>query len=286
MINVTALEAIQLNEPKYSKAQRAIAHYILRDPSHVIGLSIHEMAEEIGTSASSITRFCRKLGFDSLRDLRLDLARTADERAVDDIKEVISWVDDPGQLATNYLGSVNDVCRQTLELNQIELLRDVASRICSADSVYIFGIGASALAARNLLGKLTKLHFKCVYDFDSDQAVQMANSASSSDIAIAFSYSGNSRDVIRAAKNVKGRKCNLVAITRQGSSPLQELADERLFLPPVEQVTRVTTLFTNYTQSLLVDVLFLLCAQMTKVDPDGLLREYRLVMADPLEESV
>lgn len=281
MIATEVLDTIQLNAPTYSDAQRTIAQYVLADPNHVINLSIHEMAAEIGTSASSITRFCKKLGFDSLRSLRINLIKSADDRAANDIKKVIGWLDDPNQLATNYLGYVNDVCHQTLELNSMSSIRKVSESICNADSIYLFGIGASALAVHNLLGKLTKLQMRCIFNADSDMMAQIASSARPKDIAIAFSYSGSSHEVLRAARNVKNRNCPLVAVVRQGSSPLEELANVHLLLPPVEQVTRVTTLFTNYSQSILVDVIFLLCAQILDLDPNGMLKEYRDIMSTP-----
>lgn len=270
-----ALEAIRQMESGFSSTEKSIARYILNDPSHVINLSIHEMAHEIGVSASSITRFCRTVGFDSLRELRMSVVRSVDEKAADDIRDAVSWLDDSDQLASNYLVRVNDVFQQTLQLNSMETLRKVAHLICDSDAVYLFGIGASALAAENLLGKLTKLHMRCIYNSDADMAAQMASSASPKDVAIAFSYSGTSRDVLRAAKSAKASGCPLITVSRKSSTPLARVSDTALYVPAVEQVTRVTTLFTNYSQSLLVDVLFLLVTQMSDVDPDETIEWYR-----------
>lgn len=277
---MNVISQIQMNMPSYSSGQREIAQYIVSDPSHVIDLSIHEMAADIGVSASSITRFCRKLGFDSLRDMRIEIAKAADEKAADDFRRAISWTDTPEELASNYLGYVSEVCRETLRINDMATFKEVARLICEAENVYVYGIGASALAARNLLGKLIKLHIRCNYDFDANQATQMAMSSTERDVAIAFSYSGASRDVLQAVRNSRKCGCPVVAVTRQGSSRFVQLATHLIQLPPVEQVTRVTTLFTNYCQALVVDVLFLLCAQRLEVNPDNLLREYREIVPD------
>jgi DNA-binding MurR/RpiR family transcriptional regulator len=272
---MNAINQIQECLPSLSRSQKEIAQYIIRDPSHVLDLSIHEMAEEMGVSASSITRFCRKMGFESLRDMRIEIARAADEKAAEDIRESISWSGAPESLAKYYLGHVTEVCEKTLRINHFDNLKEIAQKICDADVIYLYGIGASSLAARNLMGKLIKLHLRCVYDFDSNQAFQMAMSSTDNDLAIAFSYSGTSRDVVQAAKNSRKKGCPVVAITREGSSILRQHSSYCLFVPSVEQVTRVTTLFTNYCQFLLVDTLFLLCAQILDVDPSGLLKEYR-----------
>lgn len=277
------LDTIKINMPTYSRSQRTIAQYILDNPTRALSLSIHEMAAEIGTSASSVTRFCRKLGYDSLRDMRNDLASASDHRAADDFRQAMSLAESPEQLTAYYLQHVNDVCSKTLRLNSSETFEEAAALIAGAESVYISGIGASALAARNLLGKLVKLKRRCIYDSDADQNVQMADSSTSRDIAIAFSYSGFSSDVVKGARNARDNGCPLIAVTHQGDSPLQHLASLSLYCPAVEQLTRVTTLFSNYSQAIIVDVLFLLVARRLDIDPAELLKEYRSIMELPDE---
>lgn len=277
------LETIQVNMPTFSRSQRAIAQYILDNPTRALSLSIHDMAAEMGTSASSITRFCRKLGFESLRDMRVALASESDHRAAEDFQEALSLAGSSERLASEYLQHIIDVCEKTLELNGIESFKAVASRIVNARAVYFFGIGASALAVSNLMGKLVKLKMRCIYNADSDLNVQMADSASEHDIALAFSYSGFSSDVVKGARNAHDNGCPLVAITHQGDSALQRLADYTLYLPAVEQLTRVTTLFSNYAQAIVVDILFLLVARKLDINPQELLREYRSIVQSPDE---
>ena len=267
--------------PTYSRSQRTIARYIVSNPRRALSLSIHDMAEEIGTSASSITRFCRKLGYESLRDMRNDLATTSDEQAADDFRAAMQIAGSAERLTSDYLASVNDVCRMTLDINPMRVFDAAAQAIVDANATYLIGIGASALAVDNLMSKLVKLKRRCIYTADSDMNVQFVDSATSHDAAIAFSYSGYSRDVVKAARNAHANGCPLIVVTHQGDSPLLSMADHILYLPPVEQLTRVTTLFSNYSQSIIVDILFLLVARKLNTDPDELLREYRSIMEQP-----
>lgn len=274
-------ETIQVNMPTYSRSQRTIAQYIIDHPSRALSLSIHDMAAEIGTSASSITRFCRKLGYDSLRDMRVSLAASSDHRAAEDFQEAMSIVGSPERLASDYLQHITDVCGKTLEVNSMETLQEAARLIAQAESVYLFGIGASALAVSNLLGKLVKLKIRCIYSADSDMNVQMADSAGANDVAIAFSYSGFTTDVVKGARNAHDNGCPLITVTHQGDSPLQSISDYALLCPAVEQLTRVTTLFSNYAQAIIVDILFLLVARQLDINPRELLQEYRSIMQSP-----
>ena len=279
MTHMGCIDKIRSHASTYSRSQRAIAQYILNSPDHATSQSIYQMATEIGTSTSSITRFCRKLGYGTLRELRNDLISDVDKQAVNDFERVLNWSDSLNSFATQYLDCVNDVCKQTLEINSMDTFEEVAEDISRARSVYLFGIGASSIAARNLLGKLVKLKVRCIYESDADMAVQMADSAAQEDMAISFSYSGHSHDVLRASRNARKNGCHVTAVVHKGESPLLALSDNALLLPPVEQLTRVTTLFSNYTQSLVVDVLFVLVARKMGTDPSTMLKEYRSIMS-------
>lgn len=271
------IETIKYNMPAFSRSQRTIANYIIDNPQRTLELSIHDLAKEMHTSAASITRFCRKLGYSSLREMRNDLSSDSQTRAAEDFREAMQIAGSPERLASEYLAHINDVCRKTLEINTMDAFDEVAAAIAKAENVYFFGIGSSALAVRNLMGKLVKLKLRCVYNSDADLNLQIADSATERDVGIAFSYSGFSRDVNQGAKNAHDNGCPLVVVTHRGASPLIELADLHLYCPAVEQLTRVTTLFSNYSQAIIADVLFLLVARKLDIDPNELLLEYRSI---------
>ena len=277
-------DKIEVYAPSFTKSEKVIAQYLLDNTEHALKLSIHEIAQEISTSASSITRFCHKLGYDNFKAMRFDLAPAADELAVDDFRRVMGWFTNTEDLVKNYLMGMNDVCRQALQLNNMKSIQQLAQLIYDADTIYLFGIGASSIIAHNLEEKLVKLRKRCNFHQDSDFGVQVANSATSRDLAIAISYSGLTEDVLRAARNVRKNGCPVVAMVRQGNSPLRKMADYVISVPNVEQVTRITSLFPRYAQLFLIDILFLNIAQIMGIDPSDILKEYRSIMRPPDDE--
>src|SRR5262245_8881164 len=60
--------------PELSGASRQIGEAVLDDPAGLAASSIAEAAERAGTSAASVTRFCRALGFSGYADFRVRLA--------------------------------------------------------------------------------------------------------------------------------------------------------------------------------------------------------------------
>lgn len=274
-------DKIEVYASSFTKSETRIAQYLLNNAELALTMSIHEIAEEVGISAASITRFCHKLGYDNFKKMRTDLAPAADELAVDDFQRVMGWFNDSEALVKNYLLGMNDVCRQALQLNSMKDIREIAQLIHDADTAYLFGIGASSIIACNLEEKLVKLRKRCIFHPDSNFGVQVANNTTKNDVTVAISYSGLTEDVLRAVRNARKNGCPIVVMARQGNSPLRKMADYQLSIPNVEQVTRITSLFPRYAQLLLIDILFLNVAQIMGIDPSEILKEYRSIMRPP-----
>ena len=51
-----------------------VADFLLRDPRAPLTLSIGELAERAGTSAATVTRFCRMIGYSGYVALRVGIA--------------------------------------------------------------------------------------------------------------------------------------------------------------------------------------------------------------------
>ncbi len=278
-------DKIEVHAPSFTSTEKKIAKYLLENPEQVLSMSIYQIATETDASPASITRLSHKLGYNTFKEMRQDLAPAADELAVDDFKRVMGWFDNTEELVKNYLTGMNNVCRQALQLNSMSSIRKAANLICRAETIYLFGIGASSLIAMHLQEKLVKIHKRCIFNLDSDFAVQVANVATPKDLAIVISYSGFSPDILRATRNARQNNCKVLAMVRQGNSPLRKMANYTLSIPNAEQVTRITSLFPRYAQILLVDFLFLHVAQIMEIDPDIVLKEYRNIMRAPDKDT-
>ena len=54
----------------FSKSDKRIADYLLEHPGAVDGETASSIAEKVGTSPATVVRFCRKLGFKGLTDMK------------------------------------------------------------------------------------------------------------------------------------------------------------------------------------------------------------------------
>ena len=58
-----------------TKSEKKIAEYICENPEEFTKLATTELSENIHTSIAAITRFTKKMGYDKLQDLKLDITR-------------------------------------------------------------------------------------------------------------------------------------------------------------------------------------------------------------------
>ena len=94
----------------FSDSEIKIANYVNEYPQDVITMTIHELANATYTSASSVTRFCRKVDTEGFGEFKLQLAKElnsfslSDKRIEDDLP--FNKQDEPEVVAKNILNSM------------------------------------------------------------------------------------------------------------------------------------------------------------------------------------
>ena len=71
---------IGLYRPKFNATQNRIAEFLLADEQAALDMSIYEMAEKIGTSVATVTRFCQLIGYSGLADMKFHMQQQAVQR--------------------------------------------------------------------------------------------------------------------------------------------------------------------------------------------------------------
>jgi DNA-binding MurR/RpiR family transcriptional regulator len=70
-----ALSLVRLHYAQLPGALQRVAETVLLDPPAAAAGTIVELAERSGTSVSTVTRFCRAIGFEGFAGLRLGLRK-------------------------------------------------------------------------------------------------------------------------------------------------------------------------------------------------------------------
>ncbi|KZE64154.1 hypothetical protein AWM68_13690 [Fictibacillus phosphorivorans] len=206
------LKEIQSVFSTLSDKEKKIANYILANPEKASRSHIQELAETIGVSISSITRFTKKISCRNFVEMKVRLAGVAELKEEEGIEQ---------QLASSYRDMLTDV----QDLGDAEQLQSVLNYITKANRIFIYGLGSSGLAAQELNYRLSRMGFVCEAITDPHLMIIRSTLLTSGDVILAFSRSGQTADLLQSVTKGKEKGAVVVAFTAFGETPLTKLSD-------------------------------------------------------------
>ncbi|MEA4884494.1 MAG: MurR/RpiR family transcriptional regulator [Clostridia bacterium] len=205
-------------------AQRKVASFILENGNQVVYQSITELSSATGTSDATIIRLCNTLGYSGYQELKIALARelvSPDRNIHEDILPSDSLPVAVRKAFRSNIQAISD----TIDVLDLGALQEAVSKISRAKQVYLYGVGTSSLAAQDAYYKLLRVGIHA--NFYSDPHMQAISTAliSPGDVAIGFSHSGSTKDVVDVLTLARSRGAHIVCITNRARSPVAKLAD-------------------------------------------------------------
>lgn len=265
-----------------TESERKIAEYVLSNASEVYKLSANQLAVITDTSASSVVRFSRTLGFEGFQEFKIALAKedsiNSDKSdyeydyidTSDSIKEVII------KTSNKNIQSIND----TVALIDETEIENAVEAIKKAKKICIFGVGESGVIALDLQYKLIRIHKDALMNLDSHTQISMASILSKDDVAIGISYSGKTKEVYTALNKAKEKGAKCITITKFGDNPIASLSDIKIQIPVVEKDLRVGAISSRMAQLTVIDILFIGVAKDNFSAVDKYLKESRNVIEE------
>ncbi|MEI5994699.1 MurR/RpiR family transcriptional regulator [Candidatus Enterococcus mansonii] len=255
------MDAIKIIRQKYkdfSKVNRKIADYILKDPTLVLSLTANEIASNSGTSPASVTRFSKSLTFDSWEELKLAIAaKQGADNAPKMIDPIIAVDDSIDTLCAKVGTLLNNSIEDLFDLIDKQALERSIESIKKAESIYLIGIGSSALTAQDLYHKFNRAGKRAIFNQDVHMQFEFLNYAKPNDVLIAISYSGMSKEVLVACEIARHKQLKVIFITRNEQQRIKDLSDEVLRVPSNEHLLRVGAIASIASTMAVGDVLYL-----------------------------
>ncbi|RCW61037.1 MULTISPECIES: MurR/RpiR family transcriptional regulator [Halanaerobium] len=248
----------------FTTTEEKIANYILKNKEKVTQLSVNQLAQAADSSPASVVRFCKKINYKGYQDFKIALIKDLQETENNDKVKVYDdiAVDDQVEEIMEKIAHDNyKVIKNTINLLSVKEIEKAVKAIENANNIYIFGIGASGLVAKDLQYKLMRVKKTVIYYADTHAQLSSAANIESSDLAIAISYSGQSIEVYEALKTAKKRGAKTISISKYGENPLNEIADIKLQVAGSEKNLRLGAITSRIAQLTAVDILFVAFAK-------------------------
>jgi len=257
-VPVDILTEIKRRLEELPTIQRRIASYIIEHPQDVVRMSISHLAMKSGAkSEASIVKFYRSLGFSGYHDFKVTLATQIAGNSFHrpDMTTEIQVHDDVSSIRKKIFMSSMHVLEENNNTIDDEVLEKTVNILEQANRVIILGYGTSAVAAYDLFVKLSRLGIDCYFSLDAHVNALMLAQPREGDVVFAISYSGESRDVVLQAQQVRGF-AKVIALTGEMDSPLAGVADICIMVKSFETAYRLDAMVSRMVQITIIDILF------------------------------
>lgn len=242
-----------------SAAEKKIYRFICDNKESIPNMTASEIAAGAGSSAPTVVRFSKKMGYNSLTAFKISLSAETKQPA-----EITGYSDvdpnDPFQVlkhkvATNAQFTISE----TSELFNEKIFNETCKLIESANFCFVSGIGASRLAADDFAQKWTRLGKNVVYETDYNLLLPQLVTNAKHGVLFLVSNSGKTPEMVAFAETAKSLGIPIIALTQFGQNRLSKLADIHLQTSrPMEAEARSAATNSIIAQFITIDLLFYL----------------------------
>lgn len=240
-----------------TESEKEVLRFLINQTREAVEMDIHTMAKKCFCSPATIVRICKKNGFSGFKELKqvlwndinfskqlmqANLTAPSDEKIPNIVAKVLN---------TNIIAIQN-----IYNLLDFDELGRIVELLLSVRYVYLYGIGASFLVAKDFQQKLERINKRTFLYEDIHLQLISSTNMEPGDMAIIVSYSGLTKEIIEIAKNVKMCGGKIIAITKYGTNKLSSMSDYNLFVPMLEKPLRVGASSSRVSQLSVVDIVY------------------------------
>ncbi|MSP41042.1 MAG: MurR/RpiR family transcriptional regulator [Deltaproteobacteria bacterium] len=245
--------------PLLSEHHARVAQFAMQNPAGFLDLDARELGYQCGTSEATIVRFCQRVGYRGLSEMKKILSLQLAANLVPARSATKSDADET--VLERVFADCIAALRDTVASVDHASLERVAAAIARSELLYLFGAGGSAQVAQEAALKFLTLGFRTLAFVDPIQQLAAAKLVSAKDVAIAVTYAGNQKEVAEALRSAKERKAFCVGITSFEQSMIAKSTDALLIISPPTELLRGQTGAHRVAQVALLDALAVSAAE-------------------------
>ncbi|WP_366656132.1 MurR/RpiR family transcriptional regulator [Fodinicurvata sp. EGI_FJ10296] len=218
-----------------SKAERRLAEVILDDVEYASRAPIADLALRARVSEPTVTRLCRSLDCDGVRDFKFKLAQVLaigglylfPEPLVRDERDA-RIVDAVSEGAARAMDRMRDI----VDMNTVNT---VADQLIKARQICVYGSGGvSSLGAVELQNRLFRLGLSVVSHTDGQMQRMSAAVCDKDSLVVAISASGEAKSIMESVRVARQYGARTIAITNPDSSLAREAEVTLPFVIPAD----------------------------------------------------
>lgn len=239
-----------------SKSEKKLGKYILSHAVETVNDNTSELAKKAGVSPATVVRFCRSIGLSGFSQLKIRLY--ADVSGLDrEIYTDITSNEDIAMIADKLALRFNQSITQTANLLETGCIEKITAMVDKSPAIYVYGIGASHVAAEDFMHKFSRIGKPVVHTLDHHLLGSSLINASKDSMFVAVSNSGETNEAIKLTQIAKQNGLFTAGITQKRDSTLARIVDVPLIHHGGEAVLLRSAATTSLAAQLFtIDVLY------------------------------
>ena len=230
------LHHLRQNLSTFSPAERQIGAYVLEHPRQVLRLPTDQLAREIGVSQGTLSNFSQALGYSGFKAFRLDLAAEVNTSFHLD-QSTIARGDTLQTIANKAISANVDALLTTLRTLEMSDVEKTIEAIQQARRLDLYANGISASVALDAFNRFLTMGLSVSWLPDIAHQLASASLLTAQDVAMAFSYAGETRATVKAMSLAHQQGATTIVVTSNPHSSLSRYADIKLVVTPREPTT-------------------------------------------------
>jgi DNA-binding MurR/RpiR family transcriptional regulator len=241
---------IDFNE--LSETDRAIYHYMSSQSDKIPYMRVREIAIESHTSASSVMRFIRKLGYESFTEFR-------------------SHFKVPELDSTDFLRSLNILNAEHFPRDVEGKIRQIAERMIECENIVFYGIGASGSMCEYAARRFATIGFNSFALVDHTYPISAKLKNTSENMLVTLSITGTTTEIVEVVNGFRNNPdFSTVAITSDPNSTLGRMSDFVLnYNVEVQRINKYEDLTSQIPCLFLIEALSEVVRQFLLTEKNG-----------------
>lgn len=240
-----------------STTEKKIADYLMQHPQTSASMSIQALSHEIQTSTATISRFAKRLGYQSFQELKIALGIEERLNSGGLLKD-ISLEDSPKTIAQKVFSANIRSLEDTQKFLDEDALSLALTLMRQANRTAFYGLGGSLVVAMDAYHKFMRTSLPCEFQIDYHLQLMSAAKLTENDCAIVVSHTGRNQDTMRLCEILAENDVPIICITSYAGSPIAQMAKSALIAVAEETEYRSEAISAMQAQFSLVDSLFML----------------------------
>lgn len=255
MDNDNIIDIIYGNLGTMTATDQKVAQAVLADPKAAVNYTISELAKVAQVSEASISRFCKNLTLTGFHQLKIQLAKVADDESAyyDEIN-----IDNVQQALTNIKSNKIAEISNTLAGFTTPVLKKIMTLIDHARILQIAAEGNTYPVVADAVYRFNQIGIMAIGDESWSTSIGQTLNLTADDVLLVISNSGESKSLLKQIEVAHQRGMQVISITNRKDSPIALKADLHLRTSVRQHVLNSDYYFSRVAAMTATETLFLL----------------------------